>query len=128
MRFRVRDLLISDVANNQAANTCDNSNCNNHTVCGTITNTGPNGNTCQVGTACCYTACGGHTAKALTAPKLDDDFLAMLRAEIQGIQNKAVSEAHQELEPPQDKKQLEAVEAKLKAALKDVQTRIKAAK
>ena len=121
MRFRVRDLFISTIP---VANQL-NYPCAPDTVCGTITNTGPDGHTCQQATHCCYTDCNGYTAASGVREhtELNDDFLAMLREEIQAIQSKS-KEAVYDAPEPESREDLEVLESSLKLALEDVRSRL----
>ena len=112
MRFRVRDLLVADV--NQEGRYYP---CAPGTVCGTITNNGPNGETCVDATHCCYTTCAGTIGKLQETPELADDFLNMLRHEISEMHPLAAPE-------PQRKEDLEALERRLSEALDHVRQRL----
>jgi len=143
MRFRVRNLLIADIPNEQNLFYP----CAPDTVCGTITNSGPGGNTCMDATHCCYTGssggcaptcaptgcgrtcddktCVGYTASEVArGVRLDEEFVGMLRREVQEIQSKSKSAVYEAPEPesPED---LKLVEANLVAALEDVRKRMK---
>jgi len=143
MRFRVRNLLIADIPTEGDLRYP----CAPDTVCGTITNNGPGGNTCMDATHCCYTggsggcaptcaptacgdtcvisACDGSTGFVETrGVRLDDEFVAMLRREVQEIQSKSKGAVYEAPEP-QTAEDLKLLETNLVQALEDVRSRMK---